>query len=93
MVYSLCRYPPGSERRPLISDFDAQRLLSGPYIPITALVRRFTFDEVGGFKSTNNCEDHRLWTDMLKVGARFRHLPKVCWTYRLHGSRWKPETV
>jgi len=93
IVYALCRYPPGSERRPLISEFDAKRLIAGPYIPITSLVRRSTFDEVGGFKATNNCEDHRLWTDMLKVGARFRHLSRVCWTYRLHGNHWQTEVV
>jgi GT2 family glycosyltransferase len=93
VVYALCRYPPGSEWRPAISAFDPQRLLSGPYIPITTLVRRSAFEEVGGFKTTDNCEDHKLWLELLKIGARFRHLPKVCWTYRLHGNRWRPEVV
>lgn len=93
MVYALPRYPPRSEWRPPITAFDPRRLLAGPYIPITALVRRSTFDEVGGFRITNNCEDHRLWLDMMKIGARFRHLPKVCWTYRLHGRAWEPEVA
>jgi glycosyltransferase involved in cell wall biosynthesis len=93
VVYALCRYPPGSEWRPAISAFDPQRLLREPYIPITTLVRRSAFEEVGGFKSTDNCEDHKLWLELLKIGARFRHLPKVCWTYRLHGNRWRPEVV
>lgn len=86
IVYSLCRYPPNSERRPPIGEFDPIRLSRGNYIPITALVRRSTLTRTSGFKPGVKFEDHRLWLDLLDVGAKFSHLPKVCWTYRIYGG-------
>lgn len=86
VVYSLCRYPENSERRPPITGFDAVRLRRGNYIPVTALVRRSMFNKTAGFNPSARFEDHRLWLDMLDSGARFSHLPQVCWTYRIYGG-------
>jgi glycosyltransferase involved in cell wall biosynthesis len=91
VVYSLCRYPPHAERRPPITDFDPVRLSRGNYIPMTTLVRRSAFNKTSGFKSGVRFEDHQLWLDLMHVGAKFVHIPKVLWTYRLHGNPWKPE--
>lgn len=92
MVHAPCRYPPRSEPRPAIAAFDLERLRrEGNYIPMTALVRRKAFDAAGGFKPGVLCEDYLLWLAMHAAGAKFEYIPRVCWTYRLHGrSTWKP---
>jgi glycosyltransferase involved in cell wall biosynthesis len=90
VVYALCRYPPNRARRTPITEFDVERLRRGNYIPMTALVRRAAFCKVGGFKPEARFEDYRLWLDLLEAGFRFSHLPKVCWTYRIHGDPWRP---
>lgn len=92
MVHAPCRYPPRSEPRPAIAAFSLERLKrGGPYIPMTALVRRSAFDKAGGFTPGILCEDHALWMAMHATGAKFEYIPRVCWTYRLHGrSAWKP---
>ncbi len=93
MVYGLCRYPPIPEarRRPPIGKFDWARLLRGNYIPVTVLLRRRAFDKTPGFNPSVPFEDYQLWKDLYRTGATIVHLPKVCWTYRLHGNPWKPQ--
>ena len=84
VVYSDCRLdPPG--RWPFNLPFDADRLKKGNYIPVTALVRRSTFEEVGGFPLDIDFEDWGLWLRILAAGGVFKHVPKVTWTYR-HGA-------
>ena len=92
VVHAPCRYPPHSERRRAIGPFNLDRMRrEGNYIPMTALVRRSAFDAAGGFRPGILCEDYLLWLDMHAAGAKFEYIPKVCWTYRLHGrSGWKP---
>jgi glycosyltransferase involved in cell wall biosynthesis len=92
MIHAPCRYPPRSERRPAIAAFNLDRMKrEGNYIPMTALVRRSAFNAAGGFTPGILCEDYALWLAMHATGARFEYLPRVCWTYRLHGrSGWKP---
>lgn len=68
--------------------FNEKTLRIGNYIPITAAVKRETFLAVGGFKQGIAYEDWRLWLDFLDRGAKFKNVPEVRWTYRIHaGSR------
>ena len=67
--------------------------------PITALVRRSSFNEVGGFVPLSEAvpdpndperlvggEDWRLWTDLSRAGAKFFHHDETTWTWRHHSS-------
>jgi glycosyltransferase involved in cell wall biosynthesis len=87
IVYSFCQVvgrPGWSPNR----SFDAAALRNYNYIPVTVLIRRSLFDELGGFKDASVCpngwEDWALWLDALDRGARFFCVPEVTWTYRLH---------
>lgn len=69
--------------------FSADALLRYNYIPVTALIRRDLWDEVGGMPSLPHAEDWAFWKRCLAAGAVFRCVPEVLWTYRrgLAGSR------
>lgn len=66
--------------------------------PITALVRRELFLDVGGFTNegevpdpndpdrTVSGEDFRLWLALSAAGARFHHVDQVTWVWRHHGK-------
>ena len=67
-------------------------------IPITVLLRRETFLDVGGFDEVTASmpdpndptrtvagEDWRLWIALSDAGARFHHTPEVTWIWRHHG--------
>lgn len=88
VVYSICRMPASyTGWAPRIADFD-EALLRKPncnYIPVTALVRRSMFEEVGGFKQPRALDDWNLWVSLLNAGAKFEYLPVVSWSYRVHG--------
>jgi hypothetical protein len=65
-------------------------------IPVTALVRRSAFLEVGGFPLGVRDEDWGLWLAMKHAGARFRCVHETTWLYRFHqvgrGNRtWWPD--
>ena len=90
LVYAPCRYPPGAPWRPPISRFDPDRLRGANYIPVTVMMRRAIFDQVGGFKITAPYEDWNLWLSLLDAGVVFGYFPHVCWTYRLHAHPWRP---
>jgi hypothetical protein len=91
VVYAPCRYPPGAPWRPPVSRFDAARLRSSNYIPVTVLIRLSLFKKVGGFHFTAPYEDWRLWLALLDSGVKeFGYFPHICWTYRLHAHPWRP---
>lgn len=54
-------------------------------IPVTTLVRRHAFLDVGGFGEARN-EDHDLWLRMRRNQARFQCVHEVTWLYQFHGS-------
>lgn len=94
LVYSVCRLP--SKYRgwaPRAAEFDEAllRLPTGNYIPVTVLVRRELFNQVGGFKVSGSLDDWNLWLDLLNIGAKFSYLPCVLWSYRVHGMRMTDE--
>lgn len=73
--------------------FNADALRHNNYIPVTALVRRDKFQEVGGFPRPNteewphkDCEDWALWLRLLNIGAKFSHLPERTWTWVHHSK-------
>jgi len=79
VVYSLCQIE--CNTRP----FDPQALKEANYIPVTALVRRSIFEQVGGFSDVP-LEDWVLWKKILDAGGRFVYVPRVTWTYRVQGD-------
>ena len=83
------RDPLGAEGLP----FDAERLRTANFIPVTALVRTDMFVKAGGFPQPHSeawphadCEDWGLWLRLLDFGARFEHLPQRTWTWHWHGK-------
>lgn len=63
--------------------FNADALMRSNYIPVTALIRRDLFNEVGGYQNLPQ-EDYRLWLRLLGAGAVFKCVDEVLWTYRFH---------
>jgi glycosyltransferase involved in cell wall biosynthesis len=68
-------------------------LTEGNFIPITVLVRRSLLEQVNGFPQPgserwphDHCEDWGCWQDMLRAGARFRHVPERTWVWHWHGQ-------
>lgn len=53
------------------------------YIPVTACVRTDLFIQAGGFRTEVAFEDWGLWLNLLKLGTKFKCVPKHKWTYRL----------
>lgn len=52
------------------------------FIASAAAIRTDLWDRLGGYRDVPN-EDHDFWLRALDVGARFRLVPQVTWTYRL----------
>ena len=68
-------------------------LTEGNFVPITVLVRRELLEEVDGFPQPgstrwphDHCEDWGCWQDMLRAGARFKHVPERTWKWNWHGQ-------
>lgn len=66
--------------------FNADTLRERNFIPVTCMVRRSKFLEVGGFPDQRFCEDHALWVEILESGGRFKCHEEILWEYRYHGS-------
>jgi glycosyltransferase involved in cell wall biosynthesis len=78
---------------PFSEDHKNHILTEGNFIPVTVLVRRSLLEEVDGFPQPgstrwqhNHCEDWGCWQDMLRVGARFKHVPEKTWVWNWHGG-------
>jgi glycosyltransferase involved in cell wall biosynthesis len=74
-------------------EFNEPALRQNNYIPVTALVRRSLFEQVGGFPVPGSeewphvqNEDWGLWLRLLDAGAKFSHLPERTWTWFHHGA-------
>lgn len=63
---------------------DLESLRKQNTIPVTALVRREAFLDVGGFPLDAKYEDHELWIKLMSAGYRFRKINAPLWTYRFH---------
>lgn len=64
------------------SPFSAEALRRQNFIPITTLMRRSAFLEVGGFPDGGATSDWGLLLKLLDKGARFVCVPAVTWVYR-----------
>mgnify|MGYP001615377579 CR=1 FL=1 len=89
IVYSWCRVT-GREGWNPNRLFDPQSLLEGNYIPSTALIRRDLILDLNGWKDSRDVphgwDDWDFWKRALDLGARFRCVPEVTWTYRFWGG-------
>lgn len=84
---------------PFPQNFGRQWDPEDPFVfPITTLVRRSAFMDVGGFDDWSEAvadpndpqrwvsgEDWRLWNRLSAAGAKFHHVPEVTWVWRHHG--------
>lgn len=86
----------GQVTRPLGVPFGAEQadyvMRHGNFIPVTVLVRRSYLEKIDGFPLPSSerwphteCEDWGCWQDLLRAGARFKHVPERTWTWRWHG--------
>jgi glycosyltransferase involved in cell wall biosynthesis len=62
--------------------FDHSALLQDNYIPVTVLMRRSLFDNLGGFRHTGFVEDWDLWKRAAEQKAKFVFAPATTWVYR-----------
>lgn len=72
--------------------FRPEPLLTFNFIPVTALIRAELWREVDGMRD-EPYEDWRFWQRCLGLGARFKCVDEVLWTYRIQaGTRNQWET-
>lgn len=67
--------------------FRPETMLVYNIVPVTALVRRQLWLDAGGQPEGVQVEDYRFWRKMLGLGARFRVVPEVLWTYSRGAGR------
>jgi glycosyltransferase involved in cell wall biosynthesis len=69
-----------------IRPFDGNALFEGNFIPVTALLKKSVFLEVGGFDpSWPAHEDHELWARLFVRGHYGVLVPEPLFRYRFHG--------
>lgn len=78
--------------------FSAKALAGVNFIPVTALISRRMWEQVGGWRNAPFDEDWIFWRDCLQAGARFVCVPEVLWTYRIHAAgtsrnKWRKEAA
>lgn len=73
--------------------FDGDWLRKDNYVPVTTLVRRSSFNFVGGFPQPGSkawprqdCEDWGLWIKMVDHGMKFVHVPNRSWIWHWHSA-------
>ncbi|MCL2597700.1 MAG: glycosyltransferase [Paludibacter sp.] len=67
-----------------VSKFDIDKLLTGNYIDVCAVVRKEAWISVGGFDSNfRNFEDYDLWLSLAEKGWKFHFLDKELYQYRI----------
>ena len=71
--------------------WDARRIRKTNWIPVTVMVRKSSFDRIGGFPTAgdiNAVDDWELWKLMAIHDYKVVCVEKVTWTYRMgHRSR------
>lgn len=73
--------------------FDARHLAAGiNCVSHNALMRTEMVRQVGGWNNVR-AFDLDLFCRLEQAGAEFVQVPKVTWTYRLHGSNWSQGTL
>lgn len=88
--------PLGAEGLP----FDADELAERNFIPMTVLAKADTVVRAGGFvpvpdwqsSDGSTGEDWGCWMGMLKIGAKFVHLPYRTWVWNWHNANTSGRT-
>ena len=84
IVYPWCRCDEGLSV--LVNKlFSPEALFRMNYIPVTALIRRDTWNMLGGMRQVP-LEDYDLWRRAFLHGCKFKCVPEVLWHYRRHDS-------
>lgn len=89
VAYAYCQAQAFGARDHLLASrpFDGAALFEGNYVPVTTLLRRRVFEEVGGFDPTWPAhEDHELWARMFARGYGGVFVPEPLLRYRFHGK-------
>lgn len=70
--------------------WDVPRLLESNYIDAMALIRRSTWESLGGYdaaeSSLRGWEDYELWLRVAATGGHGAFVPELVATYRVHGT-------
>lgn len=72
--------------------FSVPLLMHSSIVPITCLLRRDLFLELGGFRSEWGY-DWRFWQRAARRHCTFHKIHATTWTYRLHGANQSVEGV
>jgi glycosyltransferase involved in cell wall biosynthesis len=67
------------------SYFEPEKLANANFIPATVLLRKSTWEELGGYPD-HVCEDWKMWIKMVESNKKIKCLPEVLWQYRFHGK-------
>lgn len=95
IVYTWCRVEGVKiHGRSFQTEFDPDRLRNENYIPAPACIRTDLWRQLGGYRARGTFaqrggtehEDWDFWLRALDVGARFRCVPIVTWTYRMNAD-------
>ncbi|HWE34132.1 MAG TPA: glycosyltransferase [Solirubrobacteraceae bacterium] len=78
------------DRDRLLHEMFASNVLAAP----TAVIRRATWERLGGFREDLPGEDYEFWLRALTAGATFHYDPSLMMRYRVHGEslsaqRWR----
>lgn len=63
------------------------RFIESPVVNPSAMIRRETFERVGGHHDPEWAEDHDLWLRLLEAGARFAKVPEPLLAWRDSSTR------
>lgn len=100
LVYPWCHVT-GRPRWNPSQPFDTDALREANYVPITVLLRRELFADLGGFRTYDQWpeqvqghdggvfrghEDWDLWLRILESGGHIECLPEPTWLYRCHAG-------
>ena len=91
VVYSMPRVEGGTFTL-YDAPFDREALAQRNIVSHNALMRTQAVRAIGGWCALRHF-DWDLFRRLDAVGARFRKVDAVTWTYRLHGSNWSQGTL
>ena len=85
IVYPFCRVEGRDDFYVVNKLWNERSLFLGPYIPMTALIRRDFFEMLGGYRKVQ-LEDYDFYKRAALHGGRFVCVPEVLWSYRFLGQ-------
>lgn len=84
IIYSDCEVQ-GLAKHWKVQEFDLEQIRQKNYISVTVLARKSVLLDAGGFRNLPN-PDWDMWVRLGEAGVRFRFVPEVTWTYRIHAG-------